>query len=85
MKSYLKKLSRMIAYHCSILLKGLIKMLWGTVLTAMIATAIYGFIAIPSEGGYDAVCDFLVSISTLGVALANIYLMGRNVGRGTKK
>jgi hypothetical protein len=85
MKSYFKKMSRKCGFHGMILLKGFIKMLWGTVLTAMIAGSVYGFLAIPSEGGYAAVGDFLISVSIVGVAFIGIYLMGGNGGKGAKK
>lgn len=60
-------------------------MLWGTTTAVMIATAVYGYTVVPTEGGYAAVCDFLVATLTMIVALACMYLMGGNRKKGAKK
>ena len=80
-----KKMSRQVGFHSGILFKGFIKMLCGAVLTALIAVGSYGLFLVPAEGGYAAVCDFLVSICTLCVALGGVYLMGGTGKKGAKK
>ena len=84
MKDY-KKVIRMIAFHGSILLKGFIKMLYGTTVAMLTTVAIYGFAGVPSEGGYIAVSNFLLSTCTMIVALGGIYLMGIRTLKETKK
>lgn len=85
MKKYYKKAIRLIAFHGSILLKGFIKMLYGTTMTMLATVAVYGFARIPSEGGYIAVSSFLLSTCTMLVALGGIYLMGINAVKESKK
>lgn len=80
-----KKMSRQIGFHSKILVKGFIKMLCGGILTALIALGSYGLLMIPTEDGYVAVCDFLVSTCTLCVALGGMYLMGGTGKKGAKK
>ena len=75
----------MIGYHVRILAKGFIKMLWGTMTAVTIAFAVYGFTIVPTEGGYAAVSDFLVSKVALIIALGCMYLMGGNGNKGAKK
>ena len=85
MKISFKRMSRTIGYHFRILAKGFIKVLWGTTTAVLIAVAVYGYMMVPTEGGYAAVCDFLVATLTMIVALACMYLMGGNRKKGAKK
>lgn len=85
MKIDLKKMSRAIVFHTQILLKGFVKMLCGALMTAMIAVGIYGFFNIPTEGGYAAVSDFLVSTCLVIIAVGGMYLMGGRGKKGAKK
>ena len=85
MMNDIKKTFHMIGFHGSILAKGFIKMLYGALMATLVAVAIYGFTMIPTEGGYVAVCDFLLSICTMFVAIGGIYLMGGNAKKGAKK
>lgn len=71
-------------FHALILVRGLGRTLYGAFITGMIAFAIYGFVLIKSEGGYAAVFDFIASIATLVVALANACVLGGKK-RGAKK
>lgn len=59
------------------MLKGFLRMLHGTATAGLLAFAVYGFTAIPAEGGYIAVADFVVSVATLCAALLNVYVMGK--------
>lgn len=85
MKSYFKKMSRKCGFHGMILLKGFIKMLCGTILTAVIAVGIYGFTVVPAEGGYAAVGDFLISTCATLAAMGGMYLMGGTGKKVVKK
>ena len=85
MKINFKKMSRQIVFHSKILFNGFIKMLCGAIFTAMIAVGTYGFTTIPTEGGYAAVSDFLVSTCMICVALGGMYLMGGTGKKGAKK
>ena len=75
-------LCRFIAYHSKIILRGLAKVLYGAAVAGLIGLSVYGFTAIPSEGGYVAVCDFIAAMATLVVALNGAYAFG---ARRTKK
>lgn len=72
-----------IGYHAKILFRGLVRVIWGSLTAGLIYLAVYGFVAIPNEGGYMAVCDFIGAVATLVIALGNIYLLG--VGSFRKK
>lgn len=85
MRTSYKRMSRMIGFHVRILTKGFIKMLWGAVMATAIGFAIYGYTIVPSEGGYAAVNDFLLSTVTLAIALIGMYVMGGNGKKGAKK
>lgn len=76
----MKNVTKFIGYHGKIFLRGLIKVLYGAAVAGLIALAVYGFGAVPSEGGYIAVCDFIGSVATLGVAISCMYAFG-----GSKK
>lgn len=84
MKDY-KKVVRLIGFHGGVLLKGFIKMLYGTTVAMLATVAVYGFARIPSEGGYVAVSNFLLSTCTMLVALGGIYLMGIRTQKESKK
>lgn len=60
--------------------KGFVRSIWGTMVTGSIGLAVYGYMAIPTEGGYTAVAEFIVATVFLGIALGCMYLMG-----GTEK
>ena len=85
MKINTKKASRLIGFHGLILLKGIARMLFGALTASILALGIYGFFMIPTEGGYDAVFDFLASICIICIALAATYLMGGHGKKGAKK
>lgn len=71
-----KKVAGCIAFHGMVLLRGIAKMLYGALSAAVIALAADGFAAVPSEGGYAAVCDFIYAVSLLVIALCGLYLFG---------
>ena len=57
-------------------LRGLVRTLYGSLISGLIGISIYGFIAIKSETGYIAVFDFITACATLAVGLSNLYVMG---------
>ena len=85
MKKDVKKTAQRIGFHVKILLKGCFKMLYGAVMAGVLASGVYGFVLIPSEGGYAAVGDFLVASCLVCIALAGTYIMGGTGKKGAKK
>lgn len=83
-KVNLDKLQKQIEFHAGVLLKGLARTLYGSLIAGLIAFAFYGFVIIKTEGGYAAVFDFVASCATLAVALVNAYALGGKK-RGKKK
>lgn len=65
-----------ISYQVKVILRGLVRTVWGTATAAAIGGAIYIFIGIPNEGGYVAVCDFIVAVCCLVSAFLNVYAQG---------
>ncbi len=78
-----KRFMKKVRFHGLVLLKGMMRMLFGTATAGLMGLAIYGFVTVGTEGGYMAVGDFLVAMATVVVAGACMYSMGRN--RGAKK
>ena len=71
-----------IGHHGKIALKGLVRMVYGAGTAGLIALAVYGFIMIPTEEGWVAVCEFIGSTATLVVALTCMYAIGAGRKRG---
>ena len=65
-----------IGYHCKIFLRGFAKVVYGTAVAGLVAMAVYGFCAVPSEDGYIAVCDFIGSAVTMAMAITCMYAFG---------
>ena len=83
MKNF-KKIMKCIRYHGLILLKGLLVMLAGTSIAALLAVSVYGFSLVPSDGGYAAVLDFVVATGCMGIAVGCVYAIGGGK-KGAKK
>ena len=66
-----------LAYHGKVMLRGAAKTLYGAAVAALVGLAGYGFATIPAEGGYAAVCEFMVALLTLSVAFGGMYTFGR--------
>ena len=79
-----KKVMKQVKFHVDVLVRGLGRTLYGAMIAGLMTIAVYGFIAIKSEGGYAAVFDFIASCATLILALVNAYVMGFK-RRGAKK
>lgn len=71
-----KRFMKKIRFHGLVLLKGMMRMLFGTATAGLMVLAIYGFVSVRAEGGYLAVGDFLVAMATVVVAGACMYAMG---------
>ena len=71
-----------ICFHSMILARGFVRTVYGAATAGLIGLAIYGIRAIPSEQGWTAVCDFMVTAATIVLALASAYWQGINRKRG---
>ena len=65
-----------IGYQVKVLVKGFGRVVYGAAVSGLLGLAVYGFLMIPEEGGYIAVCDFIGSMATLVVALNGVYAGG---------
>lgn len=65
-----------IIYQAKVILRGLIRMVWGTATAVVLGLAVYGFGAIPKEGGYVAVADFIMAVCCLVLAFVSLYVQG---------
>lgn len=72
----MKIAAKAIFFHGKILWRGLKRMVYGAATAGLYGMAIYGFVMIPREGGYLAVCDFIGAIATMCVALCCMYHQG---------
>ena len=70
-----------IKQYMKILLRGFLKTMYGTLTTAFFAGAVYVFTLIPSEGGYTAVCAFMVATMMLVRACRAMYAFGCRRGK----
>lgn len=57
-------------------IRGLVRTIWGALTANLLGLAVYGFTAIPSEGGYTAVCDFIGAVCILCLAFVSVYVQG---------
>ena len=80
----LKDVFNKVLSHVGVLVRGLIRTVYGALNAGLIAFSIYGFVAIGQEDGYAAVFDFIASVCVLAIALVNAYLLGGKK-RGKKK
>ena len=53
-------------------------------MAAVLAMMADGFAAIPSEGGYVAVCDFICAVSLAVISLSGLYLFGGRQKKGRR-
>ena len=78
----MENIIRFVGYHCKIFLRGLVKVLYGAAVAGLIVLAVYGFDAVTYEDGYIAVCDFIGSVATMGVAISCMYAFGAKKKKG---
>lgn len=81
MKKSLSKATTPIKQYMKILFRGFLKTMYGTLTTAFFAGAVYVFTLIPSEGGYTAVCAFMVATLMLVMACRAMYAFGYRRGK----
>jgi hypothetical protein len=62
--------------HLRIMFAGFLRTLHGAATAGMFGLSVYGFVTIPAEGGYTAVCSFIAAIAAAFVALALMYALG---------
>ena len=74
-----------IVHHAKIMLRGLVRVIWGALTAGLMGLAVYGFVAVPMEGGYTAVCDFIGAVCLMGIAFISIYLLGVGAFQKPKK
>ena len=68
-----------------ILLRGFIRMMYGTMTASLFAMAIWGLVMITTETGWTAVMEFGASVCTAVVATTGMYAMGGGVKKGAKR
>lgn len=76
-KEKIQKTFASVRFHARIVIRGLLRAIYGAAVTGLVGLAVFGFVCITSETGWAAVCDFITSCATLFVAVLNIYMMGR--------
>lgn len=81
----IKSATKAMALHGLILWKGFLRVLYGAATAGLFGLAGYGFAMIPAEGGYTAVCEFIVAIATGFVAMVCMYHQGCAKKKGAKK
>lgn len=79
-----KRFTKKVRYHGQVLLKGMMRMLFGTATAGLMGLAVYGFIMVGSKGGYLAVGEFLIDMACVIVAGTCMYTMGGSK-KGAKK
>ena len=80
-----KSAAKSVWYHSKIMARGFTRVLYGAGTAGLIALAIYGYVMIPSEGGYAAVCDFIGATATIMTALCCMYAQGAAKKKGAKR
>lgn len=83
-KDDFKKALKKAQFHGGVLLRGLVRTLFGALNACLIAAAVYGFVLIKQEGGYTAVFEFIGACALVAIALANAYLLGCKKRGGRK-
>lgn len=73
-----------IGYHARVMFTGFLNAVYGALTAGLVGLSIYGFYAIPSEGGYFAVCEFLLAIATMLIALSCMYKWGKGICKKSK-
>ena len=74
-----------LGHHAGVFLKGCVRTAYGVAVAGLVALAVYGFVKVPGEDGYIAVCDFVLATATMVVALSAMYAIGTNKKKGAKK
>ena len=57
-------------------IRGLVRTVWGTASAILIILAVIRFITIPQCGGYLAIAEFILAVSSLVLGCWNVYQQG---------
>ena len=75
-----------VKFHARVLWRGFCRVIYGTVVTGLIAMAIYFFVSITAKTGWAAVWRFVVACVLLSEGIGNMYFVGRKkTGAGNRK
>ena len=75
-----------VKFHARVLWRGFCRVIYGAVVTGMIAMAIYFFVSITAKTGWAAVWRFVVACVLLAEGIGNMYFVGRKkTGAGNRK
>lgn len=72
-------------FHGKVLGRGVVKALCGAGAAGLVWMGVHGYAAVPTEGGYVAVCDFIASTAMVILAVLAMYLMGGRCRKAGKK
>lgn len=72
-------------FHGKVLGRGVVKALCGAGAAGLVWLGVHGYAAVPTEGGYVAVCDFIASTAMVILAVLAMYLMGGRCRKAGKK
>ena len=76
-KVAVRKVWNAFKFHARIAWKGFYRVLCGTLITALLAISVYGFVVVSTAGGWVAVADFIMSTGLLVLSGLCIYGMGK--------
>ena len=75
-----------VKFHARVLWRGFCRVIYGSVVTGLIAMAIYLFVSITEKTGWTAVWRFVVACVLLAEGIGNMYFVGRKkTGSGNRK
>lgn len=75
-----------VKFHARVFWRGFCRTIYGTMISLLIAMAIYGFVSITSKTGWAAVWRFVVACVLLAEGIGNMYFMGsKKTGAGNRK
>lgn len=79
-----KSVAKVMGRHFGVLVKGFVRMLFGVAVAGLLCFGGWGFYMIPAQGGYSAVFDFILALSTMMLAVYGLYVMGGSNRKGAK-
>ena len=75
-----------VKFHLRIMWRGFCRVIYGTVVTGLIAMAIYDFVSVTTKTGWAAVWRFIVACVFLTEGLINMYFIGhKKIGVGNRE
>jgi hypothetical protein len=84
-KEQVKNIFAIIKAYSGILIRGMVRIIYGAAVAGMFAMSAYGFFSISSEDGWAAVCDFIATLAMLVIAFANVYVIGGGACKRVRK